>query len=272
VNYQDDPRLHNLLAGEYVLGLLRGPARRRFERLMMGSRTLSAEVTAWEGRFAQWALSLAPIDPPGYIEWRLMGRVRAESRPVPATLLGFSWGALLALLFALENPEPVARLALVGPGPAWPEARARYEAEFERRQAAPSIASARAELSRSGLRERDPDAFWRRAFELSVAGYFKDAARAKNLTPFRLSSRAQQAVQESLKGADLRARLHEIQVPALILHGRHDPVPLESSETLARLMPAARLVVFEDSGHALYAEETERFVREMDAFLPRHAA
>jgi len=198
--------------------------------------------------------------------------VRAESRPVPATLLGFSWGALLALLFALENPEPVARLALVGPGPAWPEARARYEAEFERRQAAPSIASARAELSRSGLRERDPDAFWRRAFELSVAGYFKDAARAKNLTPFRLSSRAQQAVQESLKGADLRARLHEIQVPALILHGRHDPVPLESSETLARLMPAARLVVFEDSGHALYAEETERFVREMDAFLPRHAA
>jgi anti-sigma-K factor RskA len=75
-----DPKLQSLLAGEYVLGLLRGAARRRFERLMMESRTLAAEVTAWEGRFAQWALKLTPVTPPGYLEWRLMGRVRAESR------------------------------------------------------------------------------------------------------------------------------------------------------------------------------------------------
>jgi anti-sigma-K factor RskA len=79
MNYSD-PKLQNLLAGEYVLGLLRGAARRRFERLMMESRTLAGEVSAWEGRFAQWALKLAPIAPPGYLEWRLMGRVRAESR------------------------------------------------------------------------------------------------------------------------------------------------------------------------------------------------
>ncbi len=216
--------------------------------------------------------SPAPREAP--LDWRaqvadLAAIVRAESRPLPATLLGFSWGASLALLFALEHPDLVGRLALIGPGPAWPEARERYETEFERRQAAPEVVSARAELSRSGLREQDPDAFWRRAFELSVAGYFKDPARAKNLTPFRLVSRAQHAVQESLKGADLRPRLKEITVPTLILHGRYDPVPIESSETLAELMPDARLVVFEDSGHALYAEETERFVREMDAFLPK---
>ena len=216
--------------------------------------------------------SPAPRDAP--LDWRaqvsdLAAIVRAESRPVPATLLGFSWGASLALLFALEHPDLVGRLALIGPGPAWPEARERYEAEFERRQAAPEVVAARAELSRSGLRERDPDAFWRRAFELSVAGYFRDPARAKNLTPFRVSSRAQHAVQESLKGADLRPRLKDVKVPTLILHGRYDPVPLESSETLAELMPDARLVVFEDSGHALYAEETDRFVREMDAFLPK---
>ena len=74
MNYQD-PRLQNLLAGEYVLGSLRGAARRRCERLMMGSRSLAAEVAAWEQRFAVWALRLAPIDPPGYLEWRLMGRI-----------------------------------------------------------------------------------------------------------------------------------------------------------------------------------------------------
>ncbi len=217
--------------------------------------------------------SPAPREAP--LDWRaqvqdLAAILRAESRPVPATLLGFSWGASLALLLALEHPELVGRLALVGPGPAWPEARRRYEAEFERRQAAADVVNARAKLSRSGLRDSDPDAFWRRAFELSVVGYFKDPARAKNLTPFRVSSRAQQAVQESLKSADLRPRLHEIRVPPLILHGRYDPVPLASSEKIAELLPDGRLVVFEDSGHALYAEETDRFVQELDAFLPRH--
>lgn len=79
MNYSD-PRLQNLLAGEYVLGLLRGAARRRFERLAMDNGPLAAEVTAWETHFARWALALKPIDPPGYLEWRLLGRVRSEAR------------------------------------------------------------------------------------------------------------------------------------------------------------------------------------------------
>ena len=187
----------------------------------------------------------------------------------PLTLLGFSWGGLLALLCALEHPELVERLALVAPAGTHAELRARFERTLAARQAAPGIAAARAALSRSGLRERDPDAFWRRAFELSVAGYFKDPARARDLTPFRVAARAQQAVWHSLEGLDLRPRLPAIAADTLILHGRYDPVPLESSETLERLMPRARLVVFEDSGHALYAEETARFVEVLDPFLPR---
>jgi proline iminopeptidase len=184
------------------------------------------------------------------------------------TLLGFSWGGLLALLFAIEHPELVARLALVAPAGVHAGVRARFERTLAERQAAPEITDARAALSRSGLRERDPDAFWRRAFELSVAGYFKDPGRARNLTPFRVAARAQRAVWESLADMDLRPRLPQVAAETLVLHGRFDPVPLESSEELARLMPHARLVVFEDSGHALYAEETARFVETVDAFLP----
>jgi proline iminopeptidase len=187
----------------------------------------------------------------------------------PVTLLGFSWGGLLALLFALEHPDLLGRLALIAPAGTHAGERARFEEELARRQAAPGIAAARAALSRSGLRERDPDAFWRRAFELSVAGYFKDPARASHLTPFRVAARAQQAVWHSLEGVDLRSRLPAVAADTLILHGRFDPVPLASSETLARLMPRARLVLFEDSGHALYAEETARFVEVLDPFLPR---
>jgi proline iminopeptidase len=236
----------------------------QFDRLATG-RTILYYDQRGGGR------SETPRDAP--LDWRahvadLERVVRAEVEGA-ATLLGFSWGGLLAILFALEHPGLVARLALLGPAPTYPDARKAYLAEFERRQAAPEIAEARAELSRSGLRERDPDAFWRRAFELSVAGYFKEPERARRLTPFRINSRVQRAVWDSLKGVDLRPRLPSIGCPTLVLHGRCDPVPLAASEALVSLLPDARLLVFEDSGHALYAEETERFVGELEPFLPR---
>lgn len=214
----------------------------------------------------------SPVPPDVPLDWREhvadLAAI-AASVPAPLTVLGFSWGGLLALLFAIEHPDLVARLALVAPAGTHADVRAKFERTLAERQARPEIAVARAELSRSGLREKDPDAFWRRAFELSVAGYFKEPGRARNLTPFRVAARAQRAVWESLLGLDLRPRLPDVTAETLVLHGRYDPVPLESSEELVGLMPHARLVVFEDSGHALYAEETDRFVETLDAFLPR---
>ncbi|HEX7966050.1 MAG TPA: anti-sigma factor [Gammaproteobacteria bacterium] len=106
-------KLHTLLAGEYVLGLLRGPARRRFERLMMESRALAAEVVQWESHFASLALSLEPVEPPGYLLWRLMGRVRAESRPRSERLRNTFWRTwavaatlLLAVIVVTERYAP----------------------------------------------------------------------------------------------------------------------------------------------------------------------
>ena len=256
--------------GPVVVALHGGPGashdylRPQFDRLTAG-RTLLY--------YDQRGGGASPAPPSVPLGWTahvadLEAVVRAHAG-VPATLLGFSWGGLLALLFTLEHPDLVGRLALVGPGPTWPEARRDYSIEFERRQAAPAIAAARAQLAQSGLRERDAAAYWKRAFELAVAGYFREPSRARLLTPFRVSSRAQHAVWESLQDADLRMKVGAIRQPTLILHGRHDPVPLYASEALASLIPGAHLVVFEDSGHALYVEETERFVTVTDAFLPR---
>ena len=74
-------KLETLLAGEYVLGLLKGSARRRFERLMMESAALRREVNAWEGRFALMSLKLTPAPPPDYLWWRILGAVRRDTRP-----------------------------------------------------------------------------------------------------------------------------------------------------------------------------------------------
>ena len=123
------------------------------------------------------------------------------------TIAGYSWGGLLALLYALEHPDRVERLALVSPAPAWRAARDRFEQAFSQRNLDPVFQEERRVLRESGLRERDPAAFQQRIFELSVAPYFHDPARARELTPFRVVGRTQQEVWASLGDFDLRPRL-----------------------------------------------------------------
>ena len=79
MNYSNQS-LRELLAGEYVLGLLRGAARRRFERLLMQDGRLRAEVTFWEERFMAWAAGLDPVTPRTAVWTRLRKRIAAEIR------------------------------------------------------------------------------------------------------------------------------------------------------------------------------------------------
>ncbi|HET8712661.1 MAG TPA: alpha/beta hydrolase [Gemmatimonadales bacterium] len=188
------------------------------------------------------------------------------------TLCGYSWGGLLALLYYLEHPERVERLALVSPAGIAAAYRRQFEEEFSRRMAAPEIQREREELRSSGLRERDPAAYQRRAFELSVAGYFRDPRDARNLTAFRVTARTQQAVWDSLGDYDLRpqirARIAGHSAPKCrIVHGTYDPIPIAGSRELAELMHAELIEL--PVGHCPHVEATEDFVHALDTFLPR---
>lgn len=63
-------RTHNdILAAEYVLGTLRGAARRRFESLMEQDPALTAEVGRWQEVLGKLDATDIPIQPPGRV-WR----------------------------------------------------------------------------------------------------------------------------------------------------------------------------------------------------------
>ena len=202
-----------------------------------------------------------------------LAQVIADLRLTPLTLIGYSWGALLALLYMIEGSRvsgrhlPV-RAVLIDCGPVTRRFRDLFEAEFARRQSSPETRSLRDELGASGLRERDPDAFRHRSFELSVAGYFADPRRAKNLTPFRVIGRVQESIWSSLGDYDLTTpgMLDLVNVPALFIHGRQDPIPLESSAQAAASM-RARLVILEECGHVPYVEQPERLFEAIEHFL-----
>ena len=209
-----------------------------------------------------------------------VAHVAAELRVAPLTIVGYSWGGLLAMLYAVEASAgrvqpPPARLALIDPAPITRSARLAFEQELARRQAGPEVAALRAELQASGLRERDPDAYRQRAFEISVAGYFADPARARDLTPFRVTGRVQQSIWQSLGDYDLRDSLGSVRVPILVVHGRQDPIPLASSEEAARAL-GTTCVVIEGSGHVPYVEQPAQLFPLLRAFLhdtgPPHSA
>jgi len=187
------------------------------------------------------------------------------------SLAGYSWGGLLALLYPLEYPGRVESLALVSAAPPWRGARAEFEARLAARNNAPAIVEARRAAQAGGLRELDPDGYRKLMFELSVAGYFHDPARAKDLTPFRVTGRTQQAVWDSLGDFDLRPRLSGLSVRALVIHGDDDPIPIAAAEQLAAGLNAP-LVTIPSCGHVPYVEAPDLFIAALDSFLPRTPA
>ena len=189
-----------------------------------------------------------------------------------APIVGYSWGGLLALLYAAVHPDRVRCLALVSPAPGWGDHYHVFQEELRRRNQSPEVEEMRRALEASGLEDRDPEAYRHRRFELSVAGYFREPRRASGLTPFRVQAQAQGATLQSLAGygPTLREKLAALDVPALILHGRHDPIPLAWAQELAGVLPRAELVVLEDSAHVPYVEEPDRLFPRIRAFRREH--
>jgi proline iminopeptidase len=200
-----------------------------------------------------------------------LGAVVEEFGLDPLSIVGYSWGAMVALLYAIEqrgNPHLRApdRMALISPAPLTKEYRRQFEAEFARRQQNPEIQRMREELAASGLRERDSEAYRQRAFELSVAGYFSDPRNAKDLTPFRVAGRVQQSVWESLGDFNLIRDLKGIKIASIIIYGRDDPIPFASSSEAASVL-GTNLVVLDECGHVPYVERPERLFAALDPFL-----
>ncbi|MFF0087080.1 alpha/beta fold hydrolase [Streptomyces canus] len=179
----------------------------------------------------------------------------------PVVLLGHSWGAGLALQYALRHPGQVRALIYMsgtGIGADWKD---RWRRNVKART---SDADLRA-IAQLGQRQRTEEED-RRLAVLQWTSDFADRARAADLAEQLASpwypinyecNAALNAEADAWDEADLRTRCQALGVPTLIVDGACDPRPRDAVNSLHEALPLADRVTLPDTGHVPWLESPE---------------
>ena len=181
-----------------------------------------------------------------YADWT--ERLLAKLGITRAVLLGHSFGGRIGILLAATRPALVERLVLIDSAGLRPEPSRRRDAAV----AVSRVGRAAAELPLvGGLAERLRGR-WHRAV---------GAEDYANAGPLR-------GTFAKVVAQDLREHLPRVQAPTLLLWGADDDAtPASDGETMERLIPDARLIVFAGAGHFSYLERTAETCAALDEFL-----
>ncbi|MCA9878611.1 MAG: alpha/beta hydrolase [Thermomicrobiales bacterium] len=170
-----------------------------------------------------------------------------------AILVGHSLGSWVVQRFAIDYPERVAGIVLVGANASW--------------QGNPVVTdiwdSVVAHLS-------DPvDPAFVRTFQHSerVPADRLEMMIAESLP---VPARVWQQVGRAMLATDIAAELTRITAPALVIWGAEDPIcGAQEQARLCQLLPQAELLAYPDAGHNLHWEHPERFTADVCEFVQR---
>ena len=86
MNYHSE-NLKNALAAEYVLGTLRGPARQRFQKLMMQHSQISDATHIWEQHLNSLGQKIPPVTPDESVWQRIEHQLGFVDEPIKANVV-----------------------------------------------------------------------------------------------------------------------------------------------------------------------------------------
>ncbi|RKH79232.1 alpha/beta hydrolase [Corallococcus sp. AB045] len=172
-----------------------------------------------------------------------------------AVLVGHSMGSFIAQQVALDFPNRVKGLVLVG--------------------SAPTVAGNEVAL---GLKEvvdtlTDPvdpafiHEFQASTFHAPVPESYLNTLVSESS---KLPARVWQDALDGLIAEDHSSRLGRIRVPTLIIGGDHDGFfSVDEQRALARAIRGSKYLLYPETGHAPHAERPQRFVNDVHHFLER---
>jgi L-proline amide hydrolase len=230
-------------------------------------------------------LGCGASDHPGAgIDWSLslfveeLEAVRAAAQLEQCHVLGHGWGGVIALEYALRQPEGLAGLVLASTVPSiprWREELAGLVAQLPEdvrlslegyrcadTGASNSCPRLLAIVLRRHLCRLSP---WPELLERAVI-----ESRAHPAAGRVLFGNSLLAPAGRLAGWDVTPRLGEIRCPTLVTCGRHDIATPVMAAALYQGIPASEWVVLEHSAHVPHLEEPQRYLELLDGFLGKY--
>jgi len=197
------------------------------------------------------------------------------------TLLGHSWGAVLALEYVLRHPTRVSHLILMNPAPVSARDLALFRNAYTEGLSA-DVDRQRAIVRSPAYQEGDPETVaaryrihfkhglqrpedYERLMATMKAGFIsqgKDGIVKARAVEDRLMRDTWEA-----DGYDLLPRLGALSVPTLVISGDHDFIPVDIATHIARAIPRARLVTLKGCGHFAYLECPAEVRKAIDEFF-----
>lgn len=186
----------------------------------------------------------------------------AEEIPGVSTILGWSLGGLVAQQIALNQPDRVEKLILVGTNPCfvtkpyWPHGiAARHFEQFNERFSKDFNATLLNFLTLQCMHAKDARSTVR---QLRIAFGAKPSPTQENLN---------QALDVLLQ-TDLREDVGRLFQPTLIIHGDRDTLaPVSAAHWLAMHMQRAQLRVIAGAAHAPFLSHADAFCESVEAFM-----
>jgi L-proline amide hydrolase len=199
--------------------------------------------------------------------------VRAELDLTRVHLLGTSWGGMLALEHALRRPGTLASLVLSSTLAGVAE----WEEDARRmRDALPADVLEVLDRHEAAGTYDDPE--YEHALQEFDARHFHRGDRERPELVRMRHGRSREAYRAMvgpsewemtgvLRGWDVRDRLGELDVPTLVLRGRHDLCTERIARVLVDGIGGAEYAILEESSHTPVLEETERYLELVGEFV-----
>jgi pimeloyl-[acyl-carrier protein] methyl ester esterase len=192
----------------------------------------------------------------------------AEMLPAHADIVGWSWGGQVAMRIAIDQPDAVRRLVLVGSTPCF------VNKDSDRAQQAWNAGIA-PEIFKRFATSMDTDYHKTLTQFLTLQCMGDNSARMMiRLLRKKLEERPAPTTQtlqralDILLETDLRSEIERLRKPTLLVHGDRDTLaPVQAAHWMMQNLPVGFLRVMAGASHAPFLSHQEQFVEALVQFL-----